>query len=109
MAKLDFTARPLPEPIELPALYDELTQEERREVREEYARRQKGICPFCLQPLLADPPPCIMRLELDRKMFGANLEFLKWPEHLHHNHRTGLTIGTYHARCNAVLAQYHNE
>jgi hypothetical protein len=28
---------------------------------------------------------------------------------LHHCHQTGLTIGAVHAKCNAVLWQYHGE
>lgn len=110
MAKLDFTVGPAPEPVvmpELPAQYDKITREQRALVREEYARRQEGICPFCLHPLLGDPPPAVTRLPLDKMRWPA--EFFKWPIHLHHNHRTGLTIGAYHARCNAVLACYLNE
>jgi hypothetical protein len=113
MPELDFTVRraldSLAPDVTLPAMYDMLTPEQRRWARGEYARLQGGLCPFCLQPLHADPPPCILRMELSRKMFGENLEFLRWPQHLHHDHRTGLTIGCYHARCNAVLAQYHGE
>jgi hypothetical protein len=93
--------------IVLPAMYDELTREERARVREEYARLQGGLCPFCLQPLVADPPPVIQRLPIDSVRWPP--EFFRWPQHLHHNHRTGLTIGTYHARCNAVLAAYFRE
>lgn len=111
MAELDFTTRQalveLNTPIELPARYDDLTVDQRARVRDDYARRQRGICPLCLQPLLADPPPVIRRLKVDKMRWPP--EFFKWPQHLHHNHRTGLTIGTYHARCNAVLACYFNE
>lgn len=111
MAELDFTIQQdlarLGAGIKLPVNYDHLTRSERATVREEYARRQNGICPHCWQPLLGDPPPAITRLKLDPKRWGP--KFLQWPQHLHHDHKTGLTIGTYHARCNAVLAQYHNE
>jgi hypothetical protein len=81
MAKLDFTVgdydRGTEVPSQLPCHYDILTQLQRRAVREEYYKRQRGLCPNCLQPLLGDPPPFIMRLPLDRRMFGANLEFIK--------------------------------
>lgn len=111
MARLDFTVGPAPEPVvmptTLPVKYDDLSPEQRAAVREEYARRQKGLCPHCLHPLLGPPPPCIERLPLHKRAFPP--AFFKWPQHLHHNHRTGLTIGTYHARCNGVLAQYHGE
>lgn len=93
--------------ITLPTRYDDLTPEERQRVRDQYAREQGGLCPFCLQPLVADPPPVIQRLPVDAVRWPP--AFFKWPQHLHHNHRTGLTIGTYHARCNAVLACYFNE
>jgi hypothetical protein len=50
----------------LPAMYDHMTREERARVREEYARRQGGICPFCLQPLTCDPPMA----QLPRVIYG---------------------------------------
>jgi hypothetical protein len=92
---------------ELPADYKSMSREVRARVREEYARRQGGICPFCLQPLTGDPPPCVTRLPLSKMLWPP--EFFRWPVHLHHDHRTGLTIGAYHARCNAVLACYLHE
>jgi hypothetical protein len=111
MPDLDFSVRRALDRLAtlptLPARYDDLSREERALVREEYARRQHGICPLCLQPLLADPPPVVKRLELSRIKWPP--EFFKWPQHLHHDHQTGLTIGTYHARCNAVLACYFHE
>jgi len=36
-------------------------------------------------------------------------KFLNWPVHLHHDHKTGMTVGAVHSHCNAVLWQYHNE
>jgi hypothetical protein len=93
--------------ITLPTRYDDLTPHERQRVRDEYARLQGGLCPFCLQPLVAEPPPVIQRLPLHSTLWPE--EFFKWPQHLHHDHRSGLTIGTYHARCNAVLACYFHE
>jgi hypothetical protein len=33
--------------------------------------------------------------------------FLKYPVHLQHNHDTDMTEGAVHARCNAVMWQYH--
>jgi hypothetical protein len=94
-------------PRTLPAMYNQLTREERALVREEYDRLQGGICPFCLRPLASDPPPVIQRLPLSSIMWPP--EFFRWPVHLHHDHGTGLTIGAYHARCNAVLACYFHE
>jgi len=96
-------------PIALPAMYDHLTWYQRKQVREDYILLQKGLCWHCKADLSGPPPERITKLSLDRRMFGANLEFLKHPIHLHHNHRTGLTIGATHAYCNAVLAQYFGE
>lgn len=109
MADLNFDATRHAPPVcpELPALYDRITPQQRALAREEYEHRQGGLCPFCLQPLAADPPPVIQRLPLNQKLWGP--AFMRHPIHLHHDHRTGLTIGAYHARCNAVLAAYFQE
>ena len=109
MADLNFDAtlhRP-PRCLELPARYSRCSPGERVLVREEYEHRQGGICPFCLQPLVSDPPPVIQRLPVDKVRWPP--EFFKHPVHLHHIHRTDLTVGAYHARCNAVLAAYFQE
>lgn len=111
MPDLDFSLQAalgrLADVPELPVMYDHVSREVRARVRDEYARRQKGICPFCLQPLLGDPPPVIQRLPLNAMNWPP--EFFRWPVHLHHDHRTGLTIGAYHSRCNAILACYLHE
>jgi hypothetical protein len=93
----------------LPAMYDALTWVERKQVREEYVERQGGLCYYCHQPLDGQPPPEVLKMTLDVRMFGTVEEWTRHPIHLHHNHRTGLTIGATHAYCNAVLAQYHGE
>jgi hypothetical protein len=109
VADLNFDATAFPVPVcpELPCRYSQHTREERALAREEYVRRQRGICPFCLQPLLGDPPPVIQRLPVSSVLWPP--EFFRWPIHLHHDHKTDLTIGAYHARCNAVLAAYFQE
>jgi hypothetical protein len=98
----------------LPANYDQLNPEVRARVRDEYSRRQRGLCPLCLQPLAADPSPLVQRLPVEISQHSRTR--IKWPEaffrhpvHLHHDHKTGLTIGAYHARCNAVLKAYFDE
>jgi hypothetical protein len=35
--------------------------------------------------------------------------FFKYPVHLHHCHKTGLTLGAVHHYCNAYLWQYLGE
>lgn len=93
--------------IMAPVRYDDMTWQERREVRLAYVRSQNGACHHCHAPLDGEPTPAIMRKSINWRAFPAN--FLKHPVHLHHSHQTGLTIGAVHARCNAVLWQYHGE
>lgn len=95
--------------IALPARYDDLTQRGRAAVREAYVEEQNGECYHCKHPLHEQPPLEIMRLEIDWTRFPGGRSFLSRPVHLHHCHRTGLTIGAVHAYCNAVLWQYYGE
>jgi hypothetical protein len=106
MARLDFTVR-VPPVRTLPVNYNLLTSDERREVREQYAKQQNGLCCHCQHPLLGNPSPEVQAKPVDKGLFPTG--FFQWPQHLHHNHKSGLTIGTVHARCNAVLWQYHGE
>lgn len=87
--------------------YNTMCQAERRIAREEYARVQNGKCYHCAGDLTEPPSSKIRLLKIDWKRFPPN--FLKHPIHLHHDHKTGETIGAVHARCNAVLWQYHGE
>ena len=90
--------------MKLPVNYSELTTEERREVRNEYVKLQKGKCHFCHLDLKVEPP---QDLEINEDLFPPN--FFKYPVHLHHSHDSGMTIGAVHNYCNAVLWEYHNE
>lgn len=91
----------------LPANYEELTPAERRAVREEYVRRQKGLCFHCQNPLTGPASDIIELLWVDESLFPPN--FFVWPVHLHHDHKTGKTLGAVHCKCNAVLWQYNGE
>ena len=91
--------------MELPVIYDDLQPHERREVRQEYVKRQDGKCMHCGTALSNDPPHSIRVKRIDWKLFPK--QFLKHPVHLQHCHETGLTEGAVHAYCNAVLWQYH--
>lgn len=96
------------ERLTIPAYYDNLTWYERRLVREEYIILQSGACYYCKETLLHDTSDELKaRFPLDPRRWGP--EFLKHPVHLHHCHRSGLTLGATHAYCNAILAQYHGE
>ena len=93
--------------MKLPTNYKILSQPQRREVREEYARLQKGRCKHCGEPLGSEPSTKVRRAKINLKLFPPN--FLSYPIHLHHCHNSGMTIGAVHARCNAYLWQYLGE
>lgn len=93
--------------MELPARYDDLTPAERRAAREEYARRQGGLCLHCGERLDRSESSKARRKAVDPKLFPPG--FFTRPVHLHHDHRTGLTVGAVHCYCNAVLWQHHGE
>jgi hypothetical protein len=93
--------------MKLPVNYNELHFSERKLVREEYVKRQNGLCSHCGEPLEGDPASEITKLRVNRKLFPKT--FFKWHVHLHHSHKTGMTIGAVHNYCNAVLWQYHGE
>lgn len=91
--------------MNLPKLYDKLKHKQRKAVRAEYVRQQKGKCWYCQGNLDEQPPEAIKKkYRIDLKWFPEG--FLKNPIHLHHDHDTGLTEGVVHAWCNGVLWQY---
>lgn len=89
----------------LPTMYDEIPIRDRRVVREQYIKEQRGICIFCKSELSRKPPEGITSKRIDWDLFPPF--FLKHPIHLQHCHTTGLTEGAVHAYCNAVMWQYH--
>jgi hypothetical protein len=93
--------------MDLPVLYESLTIPERKLVREEYIRLQKGLCSYCGMLLSESPDASVACKSVDRSLFPP--KFFDWPIHLHHSHDTGLTIGAVHCYCNAVLWQYDGE
>lgn len=93
--------------FKLPILYGSLTYKEKREVRYQYIKMQHGECFHCKHNLYGEPPDFIVNKKINWKLFPQG--FLKYPIHLHHSHKTGLTIGAVHAYCNAVLFQYHGK
>ena len=93
--------------IMLPANYKRLSRAERKEVRQAYIEKQKGLCYFCHGPLNKKPDKEVTEKRIDWDLFPDG--FLKNPVHLHHSHETGLTLGAVHAYCNAVLWQYYGE
>ena len=93
--------------MNLPVDYDSLKAHEKKPVRDEYVRIQKGRCYFCDMPLSGKACKSILSLPIDLRFFPPN--FLKYPVHLHHSHDTGKTLGAVHSYCNAVLWQYKGE
>lgn len=90
--------------MELPTDYKKLSWQEKRAVREAYISIQGGRCLHCGN-MLDDKPRSTPRINW--KLFPP--DFCKYPVHLHHSHKTGLTIGAVHAYCNAILWHYHGE
>lgn len=92
--------------MDLPIAYSRATWQERRAAREEYARRQGGLCYWCKQPLSGEPRADVKRKPIKWGLFPET--FRNHPVHLQHDHKTGMTEGAVHMRCNAVMWQYHN-
>jgi hypothetical protein len=89
----------------LPVKYTKLTPQEKKEVRHEYISLQEGKCMYCKCDLNKEPPVEVTSKKINWKLFPEN--FLKYPVHLQHCHKTGMTEGAVHAYCNAVLWEYH--
>lgn len=92
--------------MNLPVNYNNLNPTQKREVREQYVKEQKNSCMYCNCDLFEDPPKNITDKIINWKLFPPN--FLRYPIHLQHNHKTGMTEGAVHAYCNAVLWQYEH-
>ena len=93
--------------MELPLNYNILTHGDIINVREEYMKRQNNLCYYCKEPLLQSPAKIITDVKINKDLFPRN--FFNYPIHLHHNHKTGDTIGAVHNLCNAVLWEIEGE
>ena len=93
--------------MKLPQDYTKLNARERRVVREAYIQIQNGNCHHCKSPLSGEPSTSVKNKTINYNLFPPN--FFKYPVHLHHSHKTGMTIGAVHCRCNAFLWQYKGE
>ncbi len=93
--------------MKLPVNYNDIQYPKRREVRNAYINLQGGKCHHCDTPLTHAPADKVQKLPVNKKLFPKG--FFTWPVHLHHDHKTGMTIGAVHSYCNAVLWQYHGE
>jgi len=93
--------------MDLPVKYKDLTWQERRDVRSQYWMIQGGKCYHCGNDLSSEAHKKVTSKNINKKLFPES--FFKHPVHLHHCHKTGMTIGAVHNICNAVLWQYHGE
>lgn len=91
----------------LPVNYNNLLPFEKKEVRAQYIFEQDNKCYYCGESLSQSPPESILSKKINWKLFPSN--FLKYPIHLQHDHKTGMTEGAVHAYCNAVMWQYENK
>ena len=89
----------------LPVYYHKLTSYQRKKVREQYIEEQNGLCQQCKHKL--SEPAREQGFTINPKLFPVG--FFNNPIHLHHNHKTGMTIGAVHAKCNAIAWQYFGE
>ena len=90
--------------MKLPVDYTSLTPSQRRQVRHEYIRIQDNKCMYCKESLDKEPAKEIIGKPVNWKLFPDN--FTKYPVHLQHCHKTRMTEGAVHMRCNAVMWQY---
>ena len=90
---------------ELPVNYNEIHYTERKLVRNQYVQEQDGKCYFCKGKLDELPPIEVANKEIDWGLFPRG--FMNNPIHLQHCHKTNMTEGAVHAKCNAVMWQYH--
>lgn len=93
--------------IVLPTRYSKLKGLDRMRVRERYAKEQGGKCWYCGNPLQGFPTNTIAKAYINTRLFPKG--FFTHPIHLHHDHRSDMTIGAVHARCNAYLWQYEGQ
>lgn len=89
----------------LPVLYSKADPKQRRLVREQYVEQQGGLCFWCRQPLSGPPSPTVQKFKVNRRLFPPG--FFRYPIHLQHCHKTDLTEGAVHAKCNAYMWEVH--
>ena len=89
----------------LPVDYTKLHYTERKAVRLQYIDKQKGLCYYCGHSLNEEAPKNMKSKDINWNLFPKN--FLQYPIHLQHNHKTGMTEGAVHNYCNAIMWQYN--
>jgi len=92
---------------DLPVNYDTLEPHQKRAVRLQYIEEQQNLCQYCEMPLNEAPINYVEAATISWAAFPYNFQLS--PIHLHHDHKTGMTIGAVHMKCNAYLWQYKGE
>lgn len=92
---------------ELPVDYNKIPWRQIKDVRDQYTQEQNGICLFCGGDLHSKPPEYIKEIPIDWSYFPVG--FFKNPTHLYYRRDTGMTVGTVHQKCNAVIWKYELE
>ena len=93
--------------MELPINYDSTHFTIRKQTRLQYIEEQEGLCWYCGTKLDSIESEEVQQLTINKFLFPVSM--FVYPIHLHHDRTTGLTIGAVHAKCNAILWQYHGE
>lgn len=88
-----------------PEYYPSMSGKERKRCRDAYVEFQHGRCYKCDAPL--SQGSALVEYKVTPKLYPPG--FFNNPVHLHHDHKTGYTIGAVHAHCNAVLWEYDGE
>jgi len=88
----------------LPVDYNKLDWRERKVVRLQYIKEQNNKCFYCDEDLYSPVPKHITNKKINWSKFPPN--FLQYPIHLQHCHKTNMTEGAVHSYCNAVMWQY---
>tara|TARA_B100000749_G_scaffold280310_1_gene275941 strand:+ start:2210 stop:2503 length:294 start_codon:yes stop_codon:yes gene_type:complete len=93
--------------IQIPINYETSSRRDIRRARKAHSIKQGGKCWYCDVDLYKTPPERILDMQIGLHLFPPG--FFNHRVHLHHDHATGMTVGTVHHVCNAILWQYHGE
>ena len=93
--------------MKLPVDYTKLSSKQRKEVRLQYIKEQNNMCYFCGESLDKLAPIEVRSMPIIWELFPKN--FLQYPIHLQHCHKTNMTEGAVHNYCNAVMWQYEGK
>ncbi len=93
--------------MKLPINYAKAHHTKRKQARLLYIIEQEGKCCHCNELLSGEPSADVLTKPINMALFPKSM--FNYPVHLHHCHKTHMSIGAIHARCNAYLWQYRGE